>query len=140
MNTLLFFALLCQPPQVFGECPDGRCPVRVSRSVVVAARVLTAPAKAPLQAARAVKIAANPQDLVRLHNRLHNGHDGGPHWTWPGNLEEHLRTAHGVQVGHPGTVGVGPLPSAAPAVSSGCPGGVCPTVQYQQRRRIFRRR
>ena len=32
-------------------------------------------------------------DRVRLHNRLH----GGGSWTWPGNLEQHLRQVHGVE-------------------------------------------
>ena len=33
-------------------------------------------------------------DLVALHNQLH----GGGHWTWPGDLAEHLRNTHGVQI------------------------------------------
>ena len=32
-------------------------------------------------------------DLVRLHNQLH----GGGSWTWPGDLETHLRTVHRVK-------------------------------------------
>jgi hypothetical protein len=31
--------------------------------------------------------------MVSLHNQLH----GGGSWTWPGDLETHLRTAHGVR-------------------------------------------
>jgi hypothetical protein len=34
-------------------------------------------------------------DLVRLHNQLHGG---GGNWTWPGDLAEHLRNTHGVQI------------------------------------------
>jgi hypothetical protein len=34
-------------------------------------------------------------DLVAIHNQLH----GGGQWTWPGDLETHLREAHGVQTG-----------------------------------------
>lgn len=33
-------------------------------------------------------------DMVSLHNDLH----GGGSWTWPGDLETHLRQAHGVQI------------------------------------------
>ena len=35
-------------------------------------------------------------DRVRLHNQLH----GGGQWTWPGNLEGHLRDVHGVETGN----------------------------------------
>jgi thiol-disulfide isomerase/thioredoxin len=33
------------------------------------------------------------RDMVQLHNRLH----GGGSWTCPGDLEEHLRSVHGVR-------------------------------------------
>lgn len=31
-------------------------------------------------------------EMVELHNSLH----GGGQWSWPGNIEEHLRTVHNV--------------------------------------------
>jgi hypothetical protein len=34
-------------------------------------------------------------DMVSIHNDLH----GGGSWTWPGDLAEHLRQSHGVNVG-----------------------------------------
>ncbi len=34
------------------------------------------------------------QDMVSLHNDLH----GGGSWTWPGDLETHLRQSHGVNI------------------------------------------
>ncbi len=33
-------------------------------------------------------------EMKRLHDQLH----GGGSWTWPGDLETHLRTVHGVNV------------------------------------------
>lgn len=39
------------------------------------------------------------QDMIETHNSLH----GGGSWTWPGDLAEHLRNTHGVQVD-----GIGP--------------------------------
>jgi hypothetical protein len=60
---------------------------------------------------------------VELHNRLH----GGGNWTWPGNLSEHLRTAHGVDTdGIPanyGTSQVASQRSSVRLVSRGSPRG-----------------
>ena len=44
-------------------------------------------------------VAASPvmsqNDMIALHNSLH----GGGRWSWPGDLETHLRTTHGVMSG-----------------------------------------
>ena len=79
-------------------------------------------------------------DLVSIHNRLH----GGGNWTWPGNLSEHLRTAHGVNTdgisSNHGTSQVANQRSSVRLVSRGsprswrtvyqtrkaCPAGGCP--------------
>jgi hypothetical protein len=54
-------------------------------------------------------------DLVAIHNQLH----GGGNWTWPGDLETHLRETHGYGIkSHPVTL-----------INRGtsCPNGRCPT-------------
>lgn len=122
-----------QPP-----CPNGNCPTPVRR----VARAAAAPARV---VARQAKVAAAPKSLVEIHNDLHNGFEGGPNWTWPGDLAEHLRTAHGVDL----TAQQAGQPTPAVPVaqqSSSCPGGVCPTASQARRpvrsvlRRITRRR
>ena len=55
----------------------------------------TAPSEASFRTATKSNISASSRsfkEMVELHNRLH----GGGSWTWPGNLEQHLRQAHGV--------------------------------------------
>lgn len=39
------------------------------------------------------KLLHSHAEMVELHNRLH----GGGSWTWPGNLETHLRRVHSVE-------------------------------------------
>lgn len=41
-----------------------------------------------------VQPVMSQSDLISLHNQLH----GGGSWTWPGDLAEHLRNTHGVQI------------------------------------------
>lgn len=52
----------------------------------------------PIQVPKTVKTTAvhrmTHSDLVQLHNSLH----GGGHWTWHGDLKQHLRTSHGVHL------------------------------------------
>lgn len=54
----------------------------------------------PARVPKTVKVTALPppvmmhHDLVQLHNSLH----GGGHWTWHGDLKQHLRTSHGVHL------------------------------------------
>lgn len=70
-------------------------------------------------------------EMVVTHNRLH----GGGQWTWPGDLETHLRTAHGV-----GTIQTAAQPvryTQRAVYQSSCPNGRCPTTT---RRTFFRRR
>lgn len=46
------------------------------------------------QAQRVESPVMSQGDLISLHNSLH----GGGSWTWPGDLAEHLRNTHGVQI------------------------------------------
>lgn len=71
-------------------------------------------------------------EMVATHNRLH----GGGQWTWSGDLETHLRTAHGV-----GTIQTAAQPvryTQRTVYQSSCPNGRCPTTTT--RRTLFRRR
>ena len=43
---------------------------------------------------RKTAVHMSHQDMVRLHNQLH----GGGSWTWPGDLQTHLWTTHGLRV------------------------------------------
>ena len=54
--------------------------------------------RAKLMPKKAQAVALSPmsqQEMIDLHNSLH----GGGQWTWPGDLETHLRTTHGVNTG-----------------------------------------
>lgn len=63
-------------------------------------------------------------EMVSLHNSLH----GGGSWTWPGDLENHLREQHGVST----TVSKSTQTVSRPVQRnvSSCPNGVCPTRTY----------
>lgn len=66
-------------------------------------------AKATPQAAQ-----TTTQDLVALHDSIHNEESGmNTTWSWPGGLAEHLRNTHGVMVD-----GSGPYYSGNQVVSS----------------------
>ena len=104
------------PAQDCPTCPNGVCPVPAARTV----QYSTAPA------AYAPAPAASQADLVRIHNELHNGYANGPDWTWPGDLAEHLRTAHGVATSAPGVVY-----TSAPAACPNCPQQVAGAYQSQ---------
>jgi len=36
-------------------------------------------------------------DPVSYHDYLHNGYWGGPRWTYPGEINNHLRQGHGIR-------------------------------------------
>ena len=76
--------------------------------------------------------AMSHDDMVALHNKLH----GGGSWTWPGDLETHLRETHGVDTGVSRPVAAR-TESGSRLVSRGasCPTGNCPA----QRRGLFGR-
>jgi hypothetical protein len=46
------------------------------------------------QASVQQKPVTSQADLIALHNQLH----GGGQWSWPGDLAEHIRQSHGVNV------------------------------------------
>lgn len=63
-------------------CPGGVCPVPSQGRGVLRPNVN-------------VNVNTSPS-LVEEHNAQHNGYYGGPQWTWPGDLQTHLATAHNV--------------------------------------------
>lgn len=79
-----------------------------------------------------VQIAMSHSEMITLHNRLH----GGGQWTWPGDLETHLRTTHGVST----TKTTTPKPTVRTVQQSACPNGRCPTVNRGSRWFGFGRR
>jgi hypothetical protein len=65
------------------------------------------------------------EQMIEIHNQLH----GGGQWSWPGDLETHLRTKHGVQL-----AGIREQPVRLVNRGSACPDGRCPT---SSRRDLF---
>jgi predicted SpoU family rRNA methylase len=121
--------------------------IRVRFVGVVSAAIIVERAKSELSGTNAVVSQTqitNPvvsqMDLVSIHNQL----DGGGNWTSPGNLSEHLRTAHGVnRDGIPANYGTSQVTSQRSSVRlvsrgsprswravyqtrKACPAGGCP--------------
>lgn len=85
--------------------------------------IVTKPAPPQKPAPVAVR-KMSQAEMIAEHNRLH----GGGQWTWPGDLETHLRTTHGVQTVRPTAIQPTPIRVNYPVQRVGnCPGGVCPT-------------
>jgi len=81
------------------------------------------------------KVSMSHSEMVALHNRLH----GGGSWTWPGDLETHLNTRHGVSTTrtvNTTTATSTPSPTTPVKVqrAASCPTGTCPAPQYTYRK------
>ena len=60
------------------------------------------PTRQPVQSSSTIVRSGTFQmphsEMVRLHDRLHNQQSGmNSHWSWPGDIETHLRNVHGVK-------------------------------------------
>lgn len=71
----------------------------------------------------AVSSKMSHNEMVALHNSLH----GPGEWTWPGDLETHLRETHGVSTASTALSSVKFMSSSVSRPVSNCPNGVCPT-------------
>jgi hypothetical protein len=103
--------------------------IRVRFVGVVSAAIIVERAKSEISGTNAV--VSRPQitnpvvsqtDLVSIHNRLH----GGGNWTWPGDLETHLRVSHGY--------GTKSQPVQLVSRGTSCPNGNCPTPRSMRMR------
>lgn len=65
---------------------------------------------------RAISRVATGRSLQEEHDAQHNGYYGGPHWTWPGNLADHMAREHG-------GAGLNGSTRSYVGVSANCPGG-----------------
>lgn len=74
-----------------------QCRVRFGFRVPYVPYEFGEPVKVPK--ARAIRVMQSDADLIRLHDSLHNQASGlNTHWSYPGNIRDHLRSTHHVQL------------------------------------------